>query len=237
MNLIKNKIPFVSEELPISYTNFGAVREIYPKETNDMIGILYNALINPEVSNLYALEPEQEFLIGLYELLPPIEYATKEEKDKKEIIDAMYAAMGKKPPKNPDQPRYDVLPNTWKTIRHPDGKSEPHEMTDAEKIVYQVAVNDAVIAGMNNLFIDPKFKNGTPDEQLALIKTVVKGAGTTVERQMQIDIFGYAYNQNKSYTTKYNSTTSMISAYRKASKPKELNLPTTTTAKKRIGGL
>ena len=170
--------------------------------------------------------------------MPPIKYASKEDKENTELINSMYKAMGKKPPSNPDQPRYDVLPNKWTSIRHPDGKSPPYQMTEADKLVYQVEVNDYVIANINNLLIDKKFQDGSADTQLALVKNAVKSAGSSVEKQMQIQLFGYAYNQNKSKTTKYRSVTKQISAKQPKPKvPKTLNLPTQKSAERPIKGL
>jgi hypothetical protein len=198
-NMLANKIPGLSKQLEANYTPFGEVIQLYPDDTNRV----FRSFFASEAINYYDLGTSQEFLLSLYEAMPEIEYPSKEEKEKQELINAFYNAVGKKAPKSPQQLGEGILPPKYKYIRSP-GDEPDHQMTNAEKIVYQTSMNDRVIAGINNLVIDPAFTNANPDKQLELVKGVIKKSAEDVEAQWQIDLWGYAfqpYGSNKKKKT------------------------------------
>lgn len=203
INLMKNKIPGLSKSLDVQYTSFGEVMTYFPEDTNKVL----NVLLNPAALNTYTLTPEMEFLMQVYETLPPITYRTEAEKKQDELIAAIYKAAGKKAPSAPDQPRYNIIPQKWGTVRNPDGgEAKAIELTDDQKIELQKDTTMRVVANINVLLSDNGYKSASAEEKLNMIKGQIKAAGSDAEKAMQVRIYGHAYEPyTKKKTTKYKS--------------------------------
>jgi hypothetical protein len=205
VNLMKNKIPGLSTSLDIKYTPFGEVEKYFPPESNAVL----NALINPWAINHYDLTPEEQFLADVYGRVVkqyPVKYPTKKEKEQQELIAAIYNAAGKKAPPTDRPEAWDILPYQFGKIRHPDGKSEPIELTQIQQIELQKDTSYRIIANINALWGTKDYAKADDTQKLALIKQQVKAAGQDAEKAMQVRVYGYAYQpKTKKKTTKYSS--------------------------------
>ncbi len=228
INLMKNKIPGLSRTLDKNYTAFGEVMTYFPEDTNRVL----NALLNPALMNTYKLTPELEFLMDVYDMLPPITYRTEEQKKQDELISAIYKAAGKKAPTTPDQPRYDIIPYKWTTIRNPDGKGEKIPLTDDQKIELQKDTTMRVVANINALWGDAGYQKADANKKLEMIKGQVSAAGSDAEKAMQVRVFGYSYSskgyKKKSYSSPRSYYASRKTFVKKTTTPKKQKNITST---------